>query len=165
MNKNRLEAFTDGVYAIIITIMVLELNVPHNPTWASYVAMWPIFISYAVSFLFVGLNWASHNYLFQNVTKINNVVLWINMLNLFILSLLPFVTATMGENNFKAITVIVYASLLIMSIFVYLVFVNQLCKLHGSESSFSVKYKGHQKNIHKLSFKWFGHYCCCNRFS
>jgi uncharacterized membrane protein len=104
-----------------------------------------VFSSYAVSFLFVGLNWASHHHLFQTVAKINNSVLWVNMLNLFILSFVPFATATMGENNFKAITVIIYASLLTASIVVYLIFVNQLCKLHGNGSLFSMKYKGHKK--------------------
>ncbi|WP_417939752.1 TMEM175 family protein [Flavobacterium sp. RS13.1] len=72
MEKNRIEAFTDGVYAIIITIMVLELKAVHNPTLETYLAMWPVFISYAVSFLFVGLNWASHHHLFQTVSKVNN---------------------------------------------------------------------------------------------
>ena len=113
MDKNRIELFTDAVYAIIITIMVLEFKVPHNPTVGSYVEMWPVFTSYAVSFLFVGLNWASHYHLFQTVSRVNNKVLWINMLNLFLLSLIPFATATMGENSFKTITVTIYASLLL----------------------------------------------------
>jgi uncharacterized membrane protein len=154
MEKNRIEAFTDGVYAIIITIMVLELKVPHNPTVGSYVEMWPVFVSYAVSFLFVGLNWASHHHLFQTVSKVDNKVLWINMLNLFILSLVPFATATMGENNFKAVTVTIYASLLTISIIVYLIFVNQLCRLHGKGSSFSSKYKGHTKTYISLGLNF-----------
>ena len=145
MIKSRLEAFTDGVYAIIITIMVLDLKVLHNPSLESYIAMWPVFISYAVSFLFVGLNWSSHHHLFHTVSKIDNNVLWINMLNLLILSLLPFATATMGENDFKAVTVNVYASLLTISIIVYMVLVNRLCSLHGKGSSFSQKFKGHKK--------------------
>lgn len=145
MEKNRLEAFTDGVVAIIITIMILELKIPHDPTWDTYLKMWPVFSSYALSFLFVGLNWASHRHLFQMVSKINNKVLWINMLNLFVLSLVPFATAAMGENSFKAITVTIYTSLLTSSIFVYLLLVNQLCKLHGTGSSFSNTFKGHKK--------------------
>ncbi len=150
MNKNRLEAFTDGVYAIIITIMVLELKVPHDPTLNSYIEMWPVFTSYAVSFLFVGLNWASHHHLFQTVSKIDNKSLWINMLNLFILSLVPFATATMGENDFKTVTVTIYASLLTSSIIVYLIFVNQLCTLHGKGSAFSTTFKGHNKTYISL---------------
>lgn len=150
MEKNRIETFTDGVYAIIITIMVLELKVPHNPNLESFAAMWPVFISYAVSFLFVGLNWASHHHLFQTVSKVDNKVLWINMLNLFILSLVPFATATMGENDFKAITVTVYASLLTVSILVYLLLVNKLCQLHGKDSSFFNTFKGHKKSYFSL---------------
>lgn len=150
MQKNRLEAFTDGVYAIIITIMVLELEVPHNPSVESYVEMWPVFVSYAVSFLFVGLNWASHHHLFQTVTKVNNRVLWVNMINLFVLSLVPFATATMGENAFKSITVTVYAALLSVSIVVYLTLVNLLRKSHGHESSFDQQFKGHKKTYMSL---------------
>ncbi len=101
MEKNRIETFTDGVMAIIITIMVLQFKTPEDPTIESYLEMWPLFLSYAVSFLFVGLNWASHHHLFQTVTKVDNNVLWINMLNLFILSFVPFATAAMGENYFN----------------------------------------------------------------
>jgi uncharacterized membrane protein len=150
MQKNRIEAFTDGVYAIIITIMVLELKVPHNPDLKSYAEMWPVFASYAVSFLFVGLNWASHHHLFHTVTKVSNAVLWVNMLNLFVLSLVPFATATMGENDFKSITVTIYASLLSISIVVYLVLVNLLCKAHGNNSSFAKQFKGHRKTYTSL---------------
>lgn len=145
MQKNRLEAFTDGVYAIIITIMVLELKVPDNPSIESYMAMWPVFVSYAVSFLFVGLNWANHHHLFQTVSRVSNGVLWANMVNLFVLSLVSFATATMGENAFKSITVTVYASLLTISLIVYLILVNLLCKAHGSSSSFAQQFKGHRK--------------------
>jgi len=152
MEKNRIEAFTDGVYAIIITIMVLELKVPHNPSLTTYLGLGPVFISYAVSFLFVGLNWASHHHLFQTVDKVDNKVLWINMLNLFVLSLVAFATATMGENDFKAITVTVYASLLSLSILVYLVLVNQLCKLHGKDSVFSKAFKGRKKTYLSFGF-------------
>jgi uncharacterized membrane protein len=150
MRKNRIEAFTDCVMSIIITIMVLEFKVPKNPTLNAYLEMWPVFISYAVSFLFVGLNWASHHHLFQTVSKVNNTVLWINMLNLLILSLIPFATATMGENSFKAITVTIYASILTLSIIVYMLLVNQLCKLHGKGSSFSAQFKGHKKSYVSL---------------
>jgi uncharacterized membrane protein len=150
MEKNRIETFTDGVVAIIITIMVLQFKTPKDPTIDSYLEMWPVFLSYAVSYLFVGLNWASHHHLFQTVSKVNNTILWINMLNLFVLSLVPFATATMGENSFKAITVTIYASLLTLSIIVYLIFVNQLCKLHGKGSSFSNTFKGHKKTYISL---------------
>ena len=130
--------------------MVLELKAPHNPTLETYLAMWPVFISYVVSFLFVGLNWASHHHLFHTVTKVNNKVLWINMLNLLILSLIPFATATMGENDFKEVTVTIYAGLLCISIIVYIFLVNQLCSLHGKNSTFSNQYKGHKKTYLSL---------------
>lgn len=154
MEKNRIETFTDGVMAIIITIMVLQFKTPEDPTIESYLEMWPLFLSYAVSFFFVGLNWASHHHLFQTVTKVDNNVLWINMLNLFILSFVPFATAAMGDNAFKAITVTIYASLLTLSIIVYLIFVNQLCKLHGKGSSFSNTYKGHKKTYISLGLNF-----------
>src|SRR3954471_6021212 len=109
MDKNRLEAFSDGVIAIIITIMVLELKVPHNPTWQSYLDAYPVFVSYALSYVFVGLFWSSHHDLLHAATKVNNRVIWTNMNALFWVSLIPFTTAAMGENSFTAFTVTVYA--------------------------------------------------------
>ncbi|HEY5464197.1 MAG TPA: TMEM175 family protein [Hanamia sp.] len=150
MNKNRLEAFTDGVMAIIITIMVLAFEIPKNPSWETYCEMWPVFASYAVSFLFVGLNWANHHHLFQTVKVINNKVLWVNMLNLFVLSLVPFATASMGENAFKQITVTIYASILTLSIVIYFALVHQLVKLHGKNSDFEKSFKGQKKSYFSL---------------
>lgn len=150
MNKNRIEAFTDGVMAIIITIMVLEFHVPENPDLSSYLHLWPVFASYAVSFLFVGLNWASHHHLFLTVKTINNRVLWVNMLNLFILSLVPFATATMGENSFKQITVTIYASILTLSVLIYFLTVHQLVVLHGKNSNFAKAFKGQKKSYWSL---------------
>lgn len=146
MNKNRLEAFSDGVMAIIITIMVLDLKVPHNPTWQSYIDAYPIFFSYALSYLFVGLNWSSHHYLFQKAHKVNNKILWANMFGLFFLSFVPFATASMGENAFSSITVTIYATTLTLSVISYLVLVSQLCKLHGLNSEFSRAFRGHHKS-------------------
>jgi uncharacterized membrane protein len=146
MDKNRLEAFSDGVLAIIITIMVLELKVPHNPTWQSYVDAYPIFVSYALSFLFVGFYWSSHHHLFHTAKKVDNKVLWVNMLALFWQSLIPFTTASMGENHFSSITVTVYAIVLVLGIVSYILLVNQLCRLHGAGSDFSKAFKGHSKS-------------------
>lgn len=146
MDKNRLEAFSDGVLAIIITIMVLELKVPHNPTWQSYVDAYPIFISYALSFLFVGFYWSSHHHLFHTAKKVDNKVLWVNMLALFWQSLIPFTTASMGENHFSSVTVTVYAIVLVLGIVSYILLVNQLCRLHGAGSDFSKAFKGHSKS-------------------
>ncbi len=102
MDKNRLETFSDGVIAIIITIMALGLSVENNPSLESYLQAWPKFASYAISFVFVGLYWYSHHHLFHTAKKVNNKVLWLNMLNLFWLSLIPFATASMGENSFTS---------------------------------------------------------------
>jgi len=146
MDKNRLETFSDGVMAIIITIMVMDLKVTHNPTWQSYLDAYPIFLSYALSFLFVGLNWSSHHHLFHKASKVNNKILWVNMSGLFWLSLVPFVTASMGENSFTSVTVTIYAVILTFSIISYVLLVNQLCKLHGANSEFATTFRGHFKS-------------------
>jgi len=146
MNKNRLEAFSDGVLAIIITIMVLELKVPHNPTWQNYLEAYPVFASYALSFVFVGLYWSNHHHLFHTATSVNNKVLWMNMFVLFWESLIPFATASMGENHFSNITVAVYAFIMAASTVAHILLVNSLCKLHGADSRFSKMYKGHFKS-------------------
>ncbi len=151
MDKNRLEAFSDGVIAIIITIMVLDLKIPHNPTWKSYLDAYPIFLSYALSFVFVGLYWSSHHHLFQTVTKVDNKVLWLNMLTLFWLSLIPFATASMGENSFASVPVTVYAITLILVPASNILLINGLCRLHGANSDLAKKYKGHGKSYVTLS--------------
>jgi uncharacterized membrane protein len=142
MDKNRLEAFSDGIIAIIITIMVLDLKILHDPTWQSYVAAYPLFISYALSYVFVGLYWSSHHHLFHKARKVNNTILWLNMLGLFWLSLVPFVTSSMGQNAFKSITVTLYAIVLTLCVISYLLLVYQLCSLHGADSPFSTSFKG-----------------------
>lgn len=146
MEKNRLEAFSDGVLAIIITIMVLELKVPHNPGWKDYAAAYPVFASYALSFVFVGLYWSNHHHLFHTASKVNNKVLWLNMFVLFWESLIPFVTAAMGENHFSSITVTMYALVMTASTVAHVLLVNGLCRLHGADSAFTKAYKGHFKS-------------------
>ena len=142
MDKNRLEAFSHGVIAIIITIMVLDLKVPHDPTWHSYVEAAPVFISYALSFVFVGLYWSSHHHLFHKASKVNTTILWVNMLGLFWLSLVPFFTASMGENSFKSIPVTLYALVLTLCLISYLLLVYQLCSLQGADSQFTTTFGG-----------------------
>ena len=102
MSKGRLEAFSDGVLAIIITIMVLELKVPHGPDIADLLPLIPVFASYLLSFIFIGIYWNNHHHLFQFVHKVNGNVLWANLHLLFWLSLIPFSTSWMGENEFTA---------------------------------------------------------------
>ncbi|QNA46214.1 TMEM175 family protein [Lacibacter sediminis] len=146
MQKNRLEAFSDGVLAIIITIMVMELKVPHNPSWQSYIDAYPVFASYALSFVFVGLYWSNHHHLFHAASKVNNKILWLNMFVLFWESLIPFVTSSMGENHFANITVTMYALVMTASTIAHMILVNGLCRLHGVNSAFSKAYKGHSKS-------------------
>src|ERR1700744_1156027 len=100
MEKGRLEAFSDGVIAILITIMVLELKIPHGDTLADLKPLLPVFISYVISFIYIGIYWNNHHHMMQVVTSVNGGVLWANMHLLFWLSIVPFVTAWMGENNF-----------------------------------------------------------------
>ncbi|WP_320053541.1 TMEM175 family protein [uncultured Acetobacteroides sp.] len=145
MDKNRLEAFSDGVMAIIITIMVLEFKVPHDTSWESLWNLWPVFLSYALSFVFVGLYWSSHHHLFHMAERVNNRILWSNMLGLFFLSFTPFATAWMGENTFNSQTVTLYAVILSLCVVSYLLLVHQLRALHGYDSKFSKTFKGYTK--------------------
>lgn len=112
MGKGRLEAFSDGVIAIIITIMVLELKVPHGDNLAALQPLIPVLISYVLSFVYVGIYWNNHHHLLHAVKKVNGPVLWANLHLLFWLSLLPFVTGWMGENHFSTLPIAVYGGVL-----------------------------------------------------
>ena len=112
MTKTRLEAFSDGVLAIIITIMVLELKIPHGTDWTAIKPLIPVALSYVLSFIIVGIYWGNHHHLLHTVSHVNSKMIWANLHLLFWLSLIPFGTAWMGENNFKSITVAVYAAIL-----------------------------------------------------
>ncbi|HEV8549358.1 MAG TPA: TMEM175 family protein, partial [Polyangiaceae bacterium] len=108
MHKGRLEAFSDGVIAIIITIMVLELKVPHGADWAALSGLAPVFASYVLSFIYIGIYWNNHHHLLHTCTRVNGVILWANLHLLFWLSLVPFVTGWMGENDFAQLPTAVY---------------------------------------------------------
>lgn len=125
--------------------MVLEFKTPKETTWNALYQLWPVFLSYALSFFFVGLNWSSHHHLFHKAQKVNNKILWANLLNLFFLSIVPFATAWMGENALSNNTVTFYALVLTLSVFAYLILVHQLRCLHGYESQFSKTFKGYTK--------------------
>lgn len=112
MGKNRLEAFSDGVLAIIITIMVLEIKVPHSAEWEELKHLIPVFLGYILSFSFIGIYWGNHHHLLHTVKRISTGIIWSNMNLLFWLSLVPFATGWMGENSFSQNTVILYACLL-----------------------------------------------------
>ncbi len=114
MEKTRLEAFSDGVLAIIITIMVLELKVPTSATWSVLFDLWPVASSYVLSFIFIGIYWGNHHHLLHTVKNVNASIIWGNLNLLFWLSLIPFATAWMGENHFSPNTVVFYAILLLL---------------------------------------------------
>lgn len=111
MTKTRLEAFSDAVIAIIMTIMVLELKVPHDTSWHALQELWPVFLSYVVSFLMLGIYWGNHHHLVHTIKDVRGGIIWANLHLLFWLSLIPFATAWMGENHFERNTVILYALL------------------------------------------------------
>jgi uncharacterized membrane protein len=134
MNKNRLEAFSDGVLAIIVTIMVLEMKAPHGSEWQNLSALAPKFLSYLFSFTMVLIYWNNHHHLFQSVQKVNGKVLLANGFLLFCLSLLPFVTAWMGENHFSRNPVILMAVVFLLSGIAYTILTFTLIKLNGNDS-------------------------------
>jgi uncharacterized membrane protein len=134
MNKNRLEAFSDGVIAIIITIMVLEFKVPHGEQLTDLLPLWPVFLSYVLSFVNVGIYWNNHHHLMHAVSKVNGTILWANLHLLFWLSLMPFATAWMGENHFAAMPVAVYCVDLCMCAVAYTVLQAQIIKFEGAQS-------------------------------
>jgi uncharacterized membrane protein len=134
LKKSRLEAFSDGVLAIIITIMVLELRVPLEPTLAALLPLWPKILSYAMSFVFIGIYWNNHHHLWHVVERVNGAVLWANLHLLFWLSLVPFVTAWMGENHFAAAPVAVYGVVLLGSGCAYYVMTRVLLASHAADS-------------------------------
>jgi uncharacterized membrane protein len=133
MNKTRLGAFSDGVLAIIITIMVLEIKIPHSTDWLELKALIPVFISYLMSFIYIGIYWGNHHHLLHSLKSISSGIIWGNMNLLFWLSLIPFTTGWMGENHFETNTVIVYGILLLM------------CGL-----SFTILQKAVEKHTHDL---------------
>lgn len=135
MNKGRLEAFSDGVIAIIITIMVLELKVPHEADIAALRPLFPIFLSYILSFIYLGIYWNNHHHLFQAVRYVNGNVLWANLHLLFWLSLIPFVTAWTGENHFAPMPVAFYGIVLLCSAIAYWILTTTLIARHGKDST------------------------------
>jgi uncharacterized membrane protein len=135
MGSGRLEAFSDGVLAIIITIMVLELKVPHGADLASLGPLIPIFLSYVLSFIFVGIYWSNHHHLLHAVRRVNGRILWANLHLLFWLSLIPFVTGWMGENHFAAWPVACYGAVLLFAAIAYFILARVLISEHGRDSA------------------------------
>ncbi len=135
MGKGRLEAFSDGVIAIIITIMVLELKVPHGDTFDALLPLAPVLISYVLSFIYVGIYWSNHHHLLHAVGQVSGGVLWANLHLLFWLSLIPFVTGWMGENHFGSIPVAAYGVVLFMSAVAYTLLVRCLISQRGENTA------------------------------
>lgn len=138
MTKGRLEAFSDGVIAIIITIMVLEMKVPHGADLVALRPLIPVFLSYVLSFVFLGIYWSNHHHLLQAVHHVNGRVLWANLHLLFWLSLTPFVTSWMGENHFAAWPVALYGAVLLFAGCAYFVLTRALIACHGEDSALAV---------------------------
>jgi uncharacterized membrane protein len=134
MHKGRLEAFSDGVIAVIITILVLELKAPHGADWSAITPLVPAFISYVLSFIYLGIYWSNHHHLLQATTHVTGAVLWANLHILFWLSLIPFVTGWMGENDFARIPVAVYGFNLVMAALAYYVLERTLIAAQGKNS-------------------------------
>ncbi|HQR33734.1 MAG TPA: TMEM175 family protein [Blastocatellia bacterium] len=138
MDKGRLEAFSDGVIAIIITIMVLELKVPHGDNLAALRPLLPVLVSYVLSFVYVGIYWNNHHHMLQAAEKVNGRILWANLHLLFWLSLFPFVTGWMGENHFTEIPVALYGVVLLLAAIAYFILSRTLTSHHGKESKLAL---------------------------
>lgn len=138
MHKGRVEAFSDAVIAIIITVMVLELTVPHSDEWSALLPLWPVFLSYILSFVHLGIYWNNHHHMLQAAHRVDGRVLWANLHLLFWLSLLPFVTAWMGENHFAPIPVATYGVDLIAAGIAYFILSRALVAANGADSPIAV---------------------------
>ncbi len=134
MHKGRLEAFSDGVIAIIITIMVLELRAPHDASFEGLRELWPVFLSYVLSFIYISIYWNNHHHLLQAAKHVNGSILWANLYLLFWLSLVPFTTAWMGENHFSMWPVSLYGFNLLNAAIAYWILVRALLARHGKDS-------------------------------
>ncbi len=134
MQRNRLEAFSDGVLAIIITIMVLEFKVPNGTDWEALSPVLPKFLSYILSFIYVGIYWNNHHHMMHTVEKVNGGILWANLHLLFWLSLVPFVTGWLGENHFAELPLAMYGGVLLMAAIAYYILQNKILSVKGKNS-------------------------------
>lgn len=134
MVKNRLEAFSDGVLAIVITIMVLEMKVPHDASWPAVAKLMPVFLSYVLSFVYVGIYWNNHHHMVHTVERTTGAMLWANLHLLFWLSLMPFATGWVGENGFAAAPTTLYGIVLLMAAIAYFILQTVIVRHQGPES-------------------------------
>jgi uncharacterized membrane protein len=145
MDKNRLEAFSDGVLAIIITIMVLELKVPHGADLAALEPLLPVFLSYVLSFVYVGIYWNNHHHLLKAAHRIDGAIMWANLHLLFWLSLLPFVTGWMGENHFTRLPSAVYGAVLFLAAIAYKILQHLIVARSGVDARVAASLSGDWK--------------------
>jgi uncharacterized membrane protein len=150
MKTGRLEAFSDGVLAIIITIMVLELKAPHHTNFEAIIEKTPTFLSYLVSFIYIGIYWNNHHHLFQITEKVNGKILWANLHLLFWLSLIPFATSWIGENHFEAIPVALYGFVLLMSGIAFLILKSSILTHHDKYSLVNKSLSDNKKELFSL---------------
>jgi len=134
MNKTRMEAFSDGVLAIIITIMVLEIKVPHGAELADLKPLLPVVLSYVLSFIYVGIYWNNHHHMMHTVKNVSGGILWANLHLLFWLSLIPFATGWLGENHLTALPLALYGFVLLMAAIAYWILQTIIIKQHGNNS-------------------------------
>ncbi len=145
MGKSRLEAFSDGVIAIIITIMVLELKVPHGSDWRALEPLLPALLSYVLSFIYLGIYWNNHHHMLHTVQRVDGKVLWANLHLLFWLSLVPFVTGWMGENHFAAMPTALYGVVLLMAAISYWILQACIINIGGGQDALLAKAVGHDR--------------------
>jgi uncharacterized membrane protein len=134
MGKGRLEAFSDGVLAVAITIMVLELKVPHDASVAALLTLWPVFLSYVLSFIYIGIYWNNHHHMLHATHQVSGGVLWANLHLLFWLSLIPFTTGWMGENHFASLPTALYGGVLLMAAIAYWLLQQCIVSANGEQS-------------------------------
>lgn len=152
MNKGRLEAFSDGVLAVVITILVLDLKVPQGVTLASLEVVLPVFLSYFLSFVFIGIYWNNHHHLLQATQHVSGGILWANLHLLFWLSLTPFATAWMGQTDFAPAPVALYGALLLLAAIAYFVLTKALIAHHGKDSLLASAIGGDRKGKVSMVF-------------
>ena len=137
MNTGRMEAFTDGVMAVALTIMVLELKPPHHPEWQALAALWPVALSYVLSFIYIGIYWNNHHHMMRTARQVNGRILWSNLFLLFWITLIPFTTAWMSENSFAAVPVALYGFVLLMAAIAFIFLQRGIMRSSGPGSSLS----------------------------
>lgn len=147
MGTDRLQAFSDGVLAIIITVMLLEMKIPHGDDLNSLKPVLPVFLSYILSFIYIGIYWSNHHHMLYSVKHVNGAVLWANTHLLFWLSLVPFASGWMGENHFTKWPVILYGIALFMASVAYYILAQALIKLHGKNSTLAIAIGKDKKGI------------------